>query len=263
MQVGRIEVKPKIDVLRWMYIFYALGWLVILLIFAFPFALLFVFWSESTGGNLFYGLCRYYARLWLKVTGMRYQEIHRSTGCDHQEKPCVYVANHRSYIDVFLMLASMHRPYRPLGKAQMAAIPLFGFFYKRFVITVDRRMGISRSKSFIDLKRVLERSNSVFIFPEGTFNESEAPLKSFYNGPFQLALRKNVNIQPVVFLDSLDRMHYSSVFTMRPGVCRVLYLEEIDVKEYFAGKPDALRQHVYDRMHAALIEYKDYDQKSG
>lgn len=259
--MGQIEVKRNTNVLRWVYIFYALGWLALLLVMALPFALLFVFWSKSTGGNLFYGLCRYYARLWLTVTGMRYQELHRSAVNGYPRKPCIYVANHRSYIDVFLMLASMHRPYRPLGKAQMSDIPLFGFFYKRFVITVDRRMGISRSKSFIDLIRVLERSSSVFIFPEGTFNESEAPLKNFYSGPFQLALKKEVNIQPVVFLDSLDRMHYSSVFTMRPGVCRVLYLEEIDVKDYVPGKPDALRQHVYDCMHSALIEYKDYDQK--
>ena len=152
----------------------------------------------------------------------------------------------------------MHKPYRPLGKQEMARIPLFGFFYRRFVVTVDRNNGISRSKSFIDLKGVLDQKLSVFIFPEGTFNESENPLSRFYSGPFQLALKKSINIRPVVFADSLDRMHFSNIFAMRPGICRAVFLEEIDIDDYLPGKLSELKEDVYARMNQVLRKYNNY-----
>lgn len=241
--------------LLWAYNLYALAWVIVLLLLLFPIALFLLPIKKTVCTNGFYTVCRAFAKLWFIVTGMKYQEIGKDTNNHDQEQPFIYVANHRSYIDILLMLASMDRPYRPLGKEEMSRIPLFGYFYRRIIIMVERNRAMSRSKSYMGLKRVLEKNISVFIFPEGTFNEFESPLKSFYNGAFQLAIKKRINIKPIVFVDSIHRMHYDNVFTMRPGICRVLFLEEIDINNYMPGKHVELKNDVYERMYSVLTDY--------
>lgn len=257
--------ERRFTVLLWFYSLYALGWALVLLLLLFPFALLFVLWRQPAGGHLLYKALHHLSRAWFLVTGMKYKQMGEGEIYDRQDttQPCVYVANHRSYIDILMMLACMEVPYRPLGKEQMARIPLFGFFYRRFVITVDRDRGGSRLRSYIDLKKMLDHKISVFIFPEGTFNESREPLARFYSGPFQLALKSGLNIKPVVFVNSLDRMHYSSIFTLRPGVCGVLFLKDIDIGGYLPDQMGALKQEVYNQMYLALTKYKDGYRKSG
>ena len=48
------------------------------------------------------------------------------------------VANHTSMLDIMLMLKVSKNPFVFIGKKELAKIPLFGFFYKRVCIMVDR-----------------------------------------------------------------------------------------------------------------------------
>ncbi len=94
----------------------------------------------------------------------------------------------------------------------MTRVPVFGFIYKNAIVTVDRSDAAHRAASLKILKSVLNKGISIFVFPEGTFNETSAPLKEFYNGAFKLAVETQTPVQPVLFLDTYKRMHYSSVF---------------------------------------------------
>lgn len=251
---GRKGVR-RFNLFSCIYSVYALTWGAVLLLLLFPFALFVTFFSKPLLGDKFYKGCRVFARIWLFVTGMRYEEVQIGNVINRMDGPYIYIANHRSYIDIILMLASMRLPYRPLGKAQMARLPLFGYFYKHFTVMVDRGDTFSRLKSLIDLRRMIAAQISVFIFPEGTFNESEYPLKAFHGGAFQLALKNGINIRPIVFLDNLERMHYSSLFAMRPGRCRVAFMEEIDINQFTSVKSGVLKQEVYNNMYDVLMEY--------
>lgn len=251
-------LKAVYSLIGLIYSIYALIWAIGLILALFPFAVLFLFIKKPGGTTLFYSVCRGFARLWFMVTAIRYEEIQLGSEGLNGKEPYIYIANHRSYIDIFMMLASMRGPYRPFGKEEMAKIPFFGFFYRKFVVTVNRRELLSRSKSFIELKKTIHQKISVFIFPEGTFNETEQPLKSFYNGPFQLALKTGTKIKPVVFLDNLQRMHFSSVFSIRPGVCRVVFLEGIDAENYPEGSHADLKRDTYTKMYQALTKYNAY-----
>ena len=61
------------------------------------------------------------------------------------------------------------------------------------------------------------------------------PLKEFYDGAFRLAMETHTPIKPVLFLDTYDRMNYKSMFSLTPGKCRIVYLEEISVTDLKIG----------------------------
>jgi len=60
-------------------------------------------------------------------------------------KSYMLVANHTSMLDIMLMLRTSKNPFVFVGKKELKKIPLFGFFYKRVCILVDRESSRSRT----------------------------------------------------------------------------------------------------------------------
>src|SRR6185437_3020337 len=145
--------------------------------------------------------------------------------------------------------------FRILGKAEMARIPVFGFIYSRAVVMVDRSSIRDRSRSVRDLKMLVCDGLSVFIFPEGTFNETGMPLKTFYDGAFRIAIEMQTPIQPMLFPDTYDRMHYSTIFSLNPGSSRVIYLPTIEVAGMGPDDLEALKERVFRVMEEGLRSY--------
>ena len=145
---------------------------------------------------------------------------------------------------------------RPLGKVEMAKMPVFGFIYRNAIVTVDRSSMQNRAESIRVLKSILSKGISVVVFPEGTFNMTDKPLKEFYDGAFRLAIETQTPIKPVLFLDTYSRMHYSSVFSMTPGKSRIVYLDEISVEGLGNADIQSLKKKVYVIMEEKLLEYR-------
>ncbi|HTE07548.1 MAG TPA: 1-acyl-sn-glycerol-3-phosphate acyltransferase, partial [Flavitalea sp.] len=127
---------------------------------------------------------------------------------------------------------------------------------RRAVVTVDRKSASQRANSVRILKSVLKRKISIFMFPEGTFNLQQKPLKEFYDGAFRIAIETQTPIKPLLFLDAYDRMHYSSIFTLLPGRSRSIFLKEIPVDGLIITDLPLLKQRVYTIMEERLREYQ-------
>ena len=138
-----------------------------------------------------------------------------------------------------------------LSKAEMAKVPIFGYVYKKAGILVDRGSEEGRMKSLGDMKKMLAQNISIVIAPEGTFNMTHRPLKEFYNGAFKIAVEMQVPVQPVLFLDTYDRLNYNSIFSMTPGRSRAVFLPEMQPGD----DPDLLKEKTYGSMEKALIRY--------
>jgi 1-acyl-sn-glycerol-3-phosphate acyltransferase len=117
---------------------------------------------------------------------------------------------------------------------------------------VDRSSPDARKKSVLQLKSVLKKGISVFIFPEGTFNTTGQPLKEFYDGAFRIAIETQTPLLPLIFPDTIKRLHYSSVFSFRPGVCRAIFLAAEPVEGLTIADLPALKERVYKKMETAL-----------
>lgn len=230
---------------------YAFAVFIAIMLVLFPFVIIASFFGKVRGGNMIYSLCRLWADVVLFLWGMHHKNIYEAPKA--KDHAVVFVFNHISYIDIpFMMKAFRRQAIRIVGKAEMAKVPIFGFIYRKAVVMVDRESDAGRLKTVQEMRKVIAKNISVVIAPEGTFNTTHKPLKDFYNGAFKIAVEMEVPIQPVLFLDSYDRLNYSSIFSMTPGRSRAVFLPEIlpgnDVQE--------LKAKVYDAMEAALIRYK-------
>ncbi|MGB0789253.1 MAG: lysophospholipid acyltransferase family protein, partial [Marinirhabdus sp.] len=136
-------------------------------------------------------------------------------------KSYMFVANHTSMIDIMLMYHTVHNPFVFVGKAELAKIPLFGFFYKRSCILVDRKNRSSRGKAFMQAQRRMQNGMSICIFPEGGIPSNEAiVLDRFKDGAFRLAIEHQTPIAPLTFHDNKKRFSYK-FFSGSPGKMRV------------------------------------------
>ena len=174
-----------------------------------------------------------------------------------RNKQYVFVFNHISYMDIPVLMKTIRKQhFRILGKAEMAKVPVFGFFYKNAVVMVDRSSSQKRTSSVLQLKSVIRKNISVVIAPEGTFNTTQQPLKEFYDGAFRVAIQTQTPIKPILFLDTYDRMSYRNVFSLTPGRSRAIYLNEISVEGLTVKDVSMLKEKVYDLMEKKLIFYK-------
>ena len=211
-------MKRLIRFLQYIYVIWALLWFVA---FVLPVLLLVLFtplFGKIKGGNLIYRICNIWARLWYAVTGIRHHSIYEAVPDKHRHY--IFVANHISYMDIPCIVRSIEQPVRVLGKYEMVKYPLFGIIYRMAVILVDRSSTEARAKSVRAMKAALKKEISIFIFPEGTFNESGQYLKDFYDGAFRIAIETQTPVFPLLLADTLERMHYRGFFELTPGRCR-------------------------------------------
>ena len=238
---------------RILYCLYAVLTFIAIMLLVIPFVIIGSFFGKIDGGNFIFRLCMLWGDLWFFLIGIRHQNLYESP--HDKSKHYIFVANHISYLDAPIIVKTIRQPIRVLGKIELAKVPVFGFIYRNAIVTVDRSSAENRARSVRVLKSVLAKGISIFIFPEGTFNMGHQPLKDFYDGAFKIALESQTPIKPVLFLDSYDRMHYGSVFSLLPGKSRAVFLEEIPVDGLTTRDVELLKKKVYDIMDAKLRSY--------
>jgi 1-acyl-sn-glycerol-3-phosphate acyltransferase len=243
-----------LKIARFIYAIYVLIVFILTMFLILPFVVIASFFGRIKGGNAIYSLCTLWADLWFFFIGIHHKNYYESPHDKH--KPYIFVANHISYIDAPIICKTLRQRLRILAKYETSKIPFFGFIYRNAVVTVDRSSTEARSKSVRILKSVLKKEISIFIFPEGTFNETGAPLKSFFDGAFRVAIEMQTPIKPVLFLDGYDRMNYKSALLVSPGRSRAVFLEEIPTAGLNSRDLNYLKEKVFTVMEQKLIHYK-------
>jgi 1-acyl-sn-glycerol-3-phosphate acyltransferase len=222
---------------------------------ALPFVLLSLLGGKIQGGNFIYRICKLWSKIWYFFIGIKHQDIYETA--HDASRQYIFVANHISYIDIPPAVISLSQPYRVLGKYEMVKYPVFGWIYRAAVILVDRSSPEMRAKSFRALKAALARGISIFIFPEGTFNETDKPLKEFFDGAFRLAIETQTPIKPLLFVDTNERLNQYDLFSLTPGLSRVVYLAEISVNGYTKSDVQKLKELTYNAMEVGLLKYRN------
>lgn len=239
--------------LKAIYSIYAFILFVAIMLLIFPAAIFSSFFGRIRGGNMIMRLCMFWADCWFPLIFIRHKRIYESP--HDRTKSYIFLSNHISYLDAAIIPKAYRQPIRPLGKAEMGKVPVFGFIYRNAIVTVDRSSAVNRAASVRILKSLLGKKISVLVFPEGTFNMGTSPLKDFYDGAFRVAIETQTPIKPVLFLDAYRRMPYENLLAMTPGKSRLLYLGEIPVSGYTVESVALLKEQVYKIMEEKLIEY--------
>ncbi|HEV7330088.1 MAG TPA: lysophospholipid acyltransferase family protein [Flavisolibacter sp.] len=240
--------------LRVIYLVYSFSLFFLLMLPVFLWSLFATLFGRIKGGNMVYGACTAWADAWFPLIFIRHRNIYLQK--PRKDQSYIFVANHTTYLDAALIPKVFRMQVRPLGKAEIAKVPIFGTIYKNAIVTVDRSNPANRAKSVQVLKSMLRKGISVLVFPEGTFNETGKPLKDFYDGAFRIAIETGTPVMPVLFLDMFDRMHTHSVFSLNPGKSRALFLPEISTEGLSLKDVATLKESVYRQMEKELIAYK-------
>jgi len=218
----------------WFYILVAIPIIVL-----FPLLLLSIL--KESWYPYFFKLARIWA--WFILLGMGFNVKTAILQRPDKDKSYMFVANHTSMADIMLMLVAVKNPFVFVGKKELAKIPLFGFFYKRTCILVDRSSPKSRQAVFMRAQRRLQSGLSICIFPEGGVPEEHIELDTFKDGAFRLAINHKIPVVPISFLDNKKRFSYT-LFSGGPGKMRVKIHEFFQTKTLNIENTRALNEKI-------------------
>jgi len=199
--------------------------------------------DERKGQDYFISVSRIWMQCWLSLIGCPLT----ITGKEHFKHGINYVVvyNHNALLDVPLSAPFVPGGNKTIAKASFAKVPIFGLFYKRGSVLINRKSDNSRLKSFEDMKTVLKNGMHMCLYPEGTRNRSEEPLKPFFDGAFKLAIVSKKDIIPCVITGTKKAMPIHKSFYLLPTKLTMHFLPVVSSA---GAKTKDLKENVYNIM---------------
>jgi len=225
---------------------WALCWFMItMLIIWLPVTLLFVF-PEPKRTHYFIRISRLWVAVYLPFAGVRLQ----LEGKEYFKKGQAYiiVCNHNSFMDIPISSPGIPGGNKTIAKSELARIPLFGVIYKRGSVLVNRKDEQSRKRSYGLMKQVLEQGLHMCIYPEGTRNKSNEPLKPFKDGAFRLAIETGTPIIPAVITGTREMLPSNRTFYFKPGSVRMRFMEPVETNNMTVSDLPELKKNIFGRM---------------
>jgi len=111
-------------------------------------------------------------------------------------EPVLFVGNHKSFIDIPLLLGYTHRPIAFVAKESLKKTPMINFWMFQigclFLNRTNLRKGVATIKEGIQM---LKDGHTLVIFPEGTRSLTDE-LLPFKPGSLKLATKSGVRVVP-------------------------------------------------------------------
>lgn len=162
----------------------------------------------------------------------------------------VYVANHVSWFDVFVLAAVLPR-YTWVAKAELRKIPLFGRGAEAAgIIFIERENRKAAFESYRVASAEVTAGRAVIVCPEGT-RGSDYPLRPFKKGPFVLAIAAQAPVVPTIVHGTREVLPRGSLW-VRAGTVDVHLLEPISTVGYDYDDRQRLVDQVWVSMASAL-----------
>jgi len=178
--------------------------------------------KRALRNNIYY-LHHIFTPIFLTLVGIRLK-VEGSERID-PKKSYVIVGNHRSSLDFIVNGHAFPGVFRFLAKQELLKIPVFGLIVRKMCLVVDRSSAMSRARSVVALKQQLAEGWSIFIYPEGSRNDSDQPLAPFFDGAFRIAIQTGA---PVAVQTIVNIRHITANGEgLRPGTVRIVWDEPI------------------------------------
>jgi 1-acyl-sn-glycerol-3-phosphate acyltransferase len=200
-----------------------------MLVFFIPFLLFSYFRPEPQKTRRFI----LFSRTWMKVflTGVGCPLKVKGRENFKKGETYIVICNHNALIDVPISSPGIPGGNKTIAKIEMANTPLFGMLYRTGSVLVDRKNDLSRRESYNKMKEVLNLGLHMCIYPEGTRNKTDQPLKSFHDGAFRLAVDTGMPIIPGLIFNSRLAMPLHKTFYLRPVPLALHFLEPVPIAE--------------------------------
>lgn len=204
---------------------------------------------DPKGQAIFVRIARIWMSCWLPLIGCRLV----IKGKENFKKGEVYIVtcNHNSLLDPPLSSPFIQGPNKTIAKSDFDRVPLFNWYYRKGGLLVNRKSEESRRNSYEEMKKVLRTGIHMCIYPEGTRNRTNAPLKPFYSGAFRLSIETGHAILPAVILNTKNVLPPGKILYGWPGKVEMHFLPAISP----AGKNvEELKQLVFNSMEQYYVQ---------
>lgn len=232
----------------WFYVFFFISLLIML-------PLLFLFTFRQRDYPLLYKVIRTFSKCLLFFMGFRLK-VTTEQAIDRNQS-YMFCSNHTSMLDPFVLIATVKNPIVFVGKAELSKIPIFGYFYKRICILVDRNNINSRKKVYLRAKNRLKKGVSLAIFPEGLVPEENIVLSPFKKGAFSLAVEQQIPIVPATYFDC-KRLFSWDYLKGGPGVLRIKQHTFFETSELDKNAVNQLKEKTFDLIYSELVNDQLY-----
>lgn len=208
------------------------------------------FLSHRRAMRLFRDRIKTYGRTVLALPRPFVRISYETTGAEAiPPLPCIYVCNHRSASDPFL-LAFPPGEIVQVVNVWPFRLPVLGKFARWAGYLSIREM---EPESFFDAaEKLLREGVSLGVFPEGTRSPS-GKIGTFHGAAFRLALKTRTPIVPICLLGSEDKPRKGSPW-ISPGRIRVLRLPALQPEAFERDTPFRLKNRVRALLEAAAEE---------
>lgn len=130
-------------------------------------------------------------------------------------QPCVFVANHASYLDGYVLVATLPRSFGFVAKAELGKNAFMNHLLQRMHVKYVQRY--ERQKVLGDTQRIAgaaQRNESLLFFPEGTFSRIPG-IQDFHLGAFVTAVQANIPVVPIAIRGTRSMLRAGSWFPRR------------------------------------------------
>lgn len=197
-------------------------------------------------------LAHAWAKTLLRATGIRVR-VEGLGGIDPHGS-YVFVANHLSYMDTPVALASIPVQFRFLAKSGLFQIPLLGNHLKSAghipVPLGDPRAAVKTMQ--LAAEKLREKNTSLLIFPEGG-RSPDGVLYPFKEGGAYIAIRAGVPIVPLVLVGTREVLPFGSA-VVQSGWVTLRVLPPIDTAAMTLKDRGELTAHLHELIARELDE---------
>lgn len=159
------------------------------------------------------------------------------------DEPALFVANHRSYYDTFIIYKSMNRPTGFVAKKELKKVPLLWQWIELMgSVFLDRQDIKEALKTILKAIDTVKKGYSMVIFPEGTRKKTEMDIPAqFKEGSLQIAKKAHCLVVPIAISNTENcfetHIPWVKKTTVRIIFLKPFYLDEIpeDKKKFPAG----------------------------
>ena len=206
---------------------------------------------DPIGQDIFITISRIWMTVWLTLVGCPV----KVKGKANFKKGMTYIVtcNHNSLMDVPLSCPFIPGPNKTIAKTSFAKIPIFGFYYMKGSVLVDRKSDESRRQSYEKMKTVLKKHMHMSVYPEGTRNRTSEPLKKFHDGAFKLSVDTGNAIIPSVIFNTKKVLPLDKTFYFWPHSVQIHFLPSISPENKTA---EQLKTEVFETMKNYFVDHQ-------
>ena len=187
-------------------------------------------------------------RNWLRLSGMKVRV--RGGELLDPDRPYVFIANHRSYLDTATLFAFLGRRIGMISKKEVLKVPILGYGMGYVNVMAIDRTNRERAIETMDAATKRLRAGVSFgVFAEGT-RAKPGEFLPFKKGAFYMAVQAGVPIVPVA-IKNTDILMGKGTGQARTGTIEMVLLPAVETTRI---KADVEVQALIDRVQWAIAK---------